>query len=166
MNWGRRGCGRDGWEAWLNSRPTTHQLKHPNCLCPPPTPILPQGWDQLDSTKRTQDKRGMLVSEVTPAPKQIEEQDREGRPVVRARQASHHAQTEGTMPASPSQRTKAQVDGLCFHLGCSRGPYQSPWRISENGAGIQLWFFSGPRRVCQQEPTNGLHFGGFFPPCK
>lgn len=101
----------------------------------------------------------MLVPVVTTAPRQREEQDWEGRPVVRALRASHHAQTEGTMPVSPSQRTKAQVDGLCLHLGCSWAPHQSPWRISKNGAGIQLWLFSGPRGVCLQEPANDLHFG-------
>lgn len=124
---GGGGCGRDGWEAWLSSRPTTHQLKNPNCLHPPPTPILPQGGDQLDPTKRTQDKSGKLFPEVTRARKQMGEQDPEKRPVVRAcRGTSPHPDwgdnAHATQPETRehlSWSAKVQVGGLHSHLGCS-----------------------------------------------
>lgn len=54
--WG--GCGRDGWEAGLSSRPATHQLKNPNCLGPSSHTHPAPGWDQLDPTKKNQDKSG------------------------------------------------------------------------------------------------------------
>lgn len=99
------GCGRDGCEAQLGSWPTTHQLKNPNCLHPPPTTILPQGRDQLDLTKNMKQKW-----EAGPTGQQGPQPDRRARTL--GEMACEQGPSQATSP-SPKSINLAVTGSIC-----------------------------------------------------